>query len=742
MAPPGRYGHAAVYDPVRDRLIVFGGSTGGPVVHFNEVWTMALSGPPNWTKLAIAGTLPPGRSETSAIYDPVRERIIVFGGRTGSSTAVNDVWALSLSGGPAWTQLAPSGTPPSARSGHAAIYDPVRDRMLVFGGFGSTPGEVWALPLSSPAWTQLAPSGGPPVARTGACAIYDPVRDALVVFGGASPISPSTTYNDTWALSLATESWLQIANVGPLPSVRNLASAIYDPVHDEMVVFGGQVGNASSPNLNDVWSLPLANPVSWNAMSPSGTAPRWRHSHAAVYDAPRGRMIVFGGNHGLTIFANDVWSLSLGGSPAWTELSPDRPGPKMLRDHTAIYDSFRDRMVIFGGWYYDGSTVYADRTWLLSLSSSPAWTGAFPFPAPLGRNGHTAIYDPLRNRMIVFGGGRAGSSTTMMDVWELSLADPMGWNQLAPTGTFPTNVYQSSAIYDPVRDRMIVFGGGGTLVPSNAVVALSLAGTPAWSTLATTGGPPTARWSQSAVYDPVRDRMVVFGGRTSSSVYLNDVWALSLSTLNWSLITTAGGPPNGRAEHVAVYDAVRDRMVVSNGNDVIAATGTFRYQGDTWALSFASNQWTLLHPTGVLPDYTEQSAIYDPLRDRMVVFGGDDVFAANATGDLRELRWSVPAAAEPRAPRGLRLSVPRPNPARGGTTATLELPSAAQVDARVFDVEGRAVRTLMSGALEPGNRELRWDGATTTGERVLPGVYFLGVRIGEQWLRRAVVIVR
>ena len=177
---------------------------------------------------------------------------------------------------------------------HAAIYDPVRDRMLVFGGFGSTPGEVWALPLSSPAWTQLAPSGGPPVA--------EPARAPSMTqcatrwsFRRGIPDLPLDDLQRHVGAFLATESWLQIANVGPLPSVRNLASAIYDPVHDEMVVFGGQVGNASSPNLNDVWSLPLANPVSWNAMSPSGTAPRWRHSHAAVYDArPRGRMIVFG----------------------------------------------------------------------------------------------------------------------------------------------------------------------------------------------------------------------------------------------------------------------------------------------------------------------------------------------------------------------------------------------------------------------------------------------------------------
>ena len=62
----------------------------------------------------------------------------------------------------------PSGTPPSARDGHTAIYDPVRDRMVVFGGDdGALRNDVWALTLSgSPAWSALAPVGTPPSARS------------------------------------------------------------------------------------------------------------------------------------------------------------------------------------------------------------------------------------------------------------------------------------------------------------------------------------------------------------------------------------------------------------------------------------------------------------------------------------------------------------------------------------------------------------------------------------------------
>ena len=77
---------------------------------------------------------------------------------------VGDVWALSLSGSPAWTQLSPSGAPPDPRYFHTAIYDPVRDRMLIADGntASGNPDDVWELSLSTPAWNQFVTTGSLP----------------------------------------------------------------------------------------------------------------------------------------------------------------------------------------------------------------------------------------------------------------------------------------------------------------------------------------------------------------------------------------------------------------------------------------------------------------------------------------------------------------------------------------------------------------------------------------------------
>ena len=148
IPPSARYQHTAFYDPVRDRMVVFGGYGGS---YRNDVWALSLAGSPAWSALAPAGSPPSARYLHTAIYDPVRDRMVVFGGNDGSGRR-NDVWALSLAGSPAWSSLAPAGTPPSARVAHTAIYDPVRDRMVVFGGHHS------GVRISAIVNTQIAPS--------------------------------------------------------------------------------------------------------------------------------------------------------------------------------------------------------------------------------------------------------------------------------------------------------------------------------------------------------------------------------------------------------------------------------------------------------------------------------------------------------------------------------------------------------------------------------------------------------
>jgi len=68
-----------------------------------------------------------------------------------------------------------------------------------------------------------------------------------------------------------------------------------------------------------------------------------------------------------------------------------------------------------------------------------------------------------------------------------------------------------------------------------------------------------------------------------------------------------------------------------------------------------------------------------------------------------------------------------PNPFNPSTSVVVELPRRAGVQAVVFDVGGRMVRTLWNGDLPAGPTTLEWDGTDNDGARVASGVYFLRI---------------
>src|SRR5262245_65920688 len=82
-----------------------------------------------------------------------------------------------------------------------------------------------------------------------------------------------------------------------------------------------------------------------------------------------------------------------------------------------------------------------------------------------------------------------------------------------------------------------------------------------WSQViaANTGQP--ARYDHSAVFDPVRQQLVIFGGRDTET--FGDTWIFDRATRMWSAIDADG--PAQRFGHEAVYDAAHRRRVILFG---------------------------------------------------------------------------------------------------------------------------------------------------------------------------------
>src|SRR5262249_23565692 len=327
---------------------------------------------------------------------------------------------------------------------------------------------------------------------------------------------------------------------------------------------------------DDSWALSLSGSPAWTELDGSG--PPIRQSRpSAIYDPVRDRMVVSRGGDGTT-GPNQVWALSLSGHPEWNDLAATGSGPYtkptfggIYDEYVSIYDPVGDRMVVFGG---------NNDVWALSLSGTPAWSQLFPLGTPpAGRSGHSAIYDPVGRRMVIFGG--AGIRGFLSDTWALSLTDPPVWTQLSPITSAPAGRAWHSAIYDAQRQHMVVCGGWSGAYQSD-VWALTLSDSPVWSQLVPPAGPEIGRDRHSAIYDPVRDRMVVFGGGGGPAGGRSDVLALSLTDAVWSVLTPSQDPPSSRSGHSAIYDPLRDRMVIFGGRDLA------NYRSDAWSLSWAT----------------------------------------------------------------------------------------------------------------------------------------------------------
>lgn len=217
------------YDSNRQRIVLFGGAlifnNGNNVAYLADTWEWDGA---TWQQPFVStGSSPPPRAGHAMAYDPVRNRVVLFGGADTAHGAFSDTWEWD---GTTWIQRTPSNSPPGGAGGQMA-YDPGRQRIVHFGGGMSS--DIWEWTGSN--WTNSTPdAGATPEGRGSPALAFDQTRGRLVIFGG----SGTTTYylNDTWEWDGAT--WMQNL-ASTKPSGRIGPAMTFDPIRKRIVLFGG-----------------------------------------------------------------------------------------------------------------------------------------------------------------------------------------------------------------------------------------------------------------------------------------------------------------------------------------------------------------------------------------------------------------------------------------------------------------------------------------------------------------------
>jgi hypothetical protein len=248
-------------------------------------------------------------------------------------------------------------------------------------------------------------------------------------------------------------------------------------------------------------------------------------------------------------------------------------------------------------------------------------------------------------------------------------------------------------------------------------VRVSLDGGGNWSLIGTVPAPDTTTtWTAPATpQDSCLIRVDVFshGGATASDVSdalftVGDVTAPTVAVL----------APNGGESLIGLAEVQIDATLGDDvGVDSVCVAYTLN-DGASW-ISVACGVLSFPY------SWTAPDVVSDSCRVRVQVWDA----VLNTAVDLSDSLFSISSiSAVPPGLVGIRHPVLLqnfPNPMRASSTQfAFYLPEEMPVSLRIYDLSGRAVRTVMAGSAAAGYHEMAWNGTDDGGRRVGHGIYF------------------
>ncbi|KAL6076185.1 F-box only protein 42 [Balamuthia mandrillaris] len=230
----------------------------------------------------------------SSVSLPLRNKLLLFGGRTDGNKQLNDLFVLDLEKH-FWKRFSPDSTFPEGRAGHTATV--ISNKLVLFGGQTSRQkylNSVYTLCFDTMKWTKHKALGKGPTPRGGHDAVA--YKGELLVFGG---FDGKKYYNDLHVLNLTSMTWRDVKMNGVVPSERSGHTITL--LDDKLLLFGGC--SANSCFLNDIHVL-LLDSLTWIHPPSQGQslAPRFRHTATLVGNS---QIYVYGGS-GSGIIFNDI----------------------------------------------------------------------------------------------------------------------------------------------------------------------------------------------------------------------------------------------------------------------------------------------------------------------------------------------------------------------------------------------------------------------------------------------------
>jgi len=292
-------------------------------------------------------------------------------------------------------------------------------------------------------------------------------------------------------------------------------------------------------------------------------APSPRIYHDMVYDSARDRVVLFGGSVGQE-YSNETWEYN---GSTWNRIEcQDAPSPR--GGHKLVFDSARGRVVLFGGRQ---EKQFSNETWEYDGFD---WIKISTKDAPSARAVHGMAFDSCRGVTVLFG-GYSGMNGRNDETWEY---DGFNWELKSPPMSPPPRE-DFAMTFDSSRNLVVIYGG-------KSKDGLGADNAQTWEydgsnwvevvTSSTPGGRVGARMVST------NHRVILLGGLQSLEGWsnrLDDMWRYNGCEWTQMLSNNAPSPKFG---HAMVYDSRRHLIICYGGGAMSFETGSVFLSDDTF----------------------------------------------------------------------------------------------------------------------------------------------------------------
>ncbi len=347
---------------------------------------------------------------------------------------------------------------------------------------------------------------------------------------------------------------------GTLPSNRHWSPAVSHG--DTMYVFGGRTGEGGGgTRRNDLYSFD-ATTLTWTQHNADGdaNAPSQRFRNAAAWDPVRDVLVIFGGEDAAGTTLNDTWEWDAA-TNTWTDVTALVSTPPSARRFSAMaWDPITQGMILHGGQDASGAR---DDTWGYFGPAGGGWAQFTPPTSPGLRANHSLVTRFDRGDIFLCAGHDVGATPNRIhytDAWRWNPLT-LDWEQIVTsTNAVNASMAGNQAVYDPIRQRVVLTGGQG--ISTNAAATGGAYGTEY-------GGSPT-NWTSE--FDCITNEWKLYGATTfgASDSVIGRASRYYTGFLNGKVYKWGGqNPAGGNESSVKEYQAnpIADSTPIGAGCD-------------------------------------------------------------------------------------------------------------------------------------------------------------------------------